>query len=125
MMLYETESLGVSALFWSHIVAIHLIATFAERVGDDIDTLAGWRKLFQQFQLAHLLIICDLCEAWSNWFWLCTGICTLVRIVGLQCVSKAVVSKADADGPRTECRRLVTWKLPNVDEHPPMVSRCR
>ena len=128
-MLSTSECMGVSALFWSHIIAVHSVATFAERVARDIDALASWRKLFQLFQLAYLLIICAICRTWSHWFWMCTSIVTLVRITMgfLQCVSiNKAVSKADDDEPRiigTECQAWVTLKLPA--EPSPKVSYCR
>ena len=109
-----TECLGDSALFWSHIVDVYSIATFGdERVGD-IDTLAGWRRISQQFQLAHhLLIICAICHTWSHWIWLFTSACTSVIMGLLQCVSsKASVSEAADDDPRTECCWVITRKLP-------------
>ena len=129
MLSTSSECMGVSALFWSHIIAVHSVATFAGRVGD-IDALASWRKLFQLFQLAHLLIICAICRTWSHWFWLCTSIVTLVRITMgfLQCVSinkNKAVSEADDDEPRiigTECQAWVTLKLPA--EPSPKVSYC-
>ena len=111
-------------MFWSHILALHSVTTFAERVGymTYMGThLAGWLKLFQ---LAHLLTICAICRVWSQWFWLCTSICTLVRIMGLQlqCVSESV-SKVD-DPPVTAekcdeaCCALVAWKVPAAETSP-------
>ena len=137
MLLSSECYLGDFVLFWSHIIAVHFVATFAERVvGDNnTETLAGWRKLFQRFQLAHLLIICAICRAWTQYFWLCTSICTLLRITGLlqHCVSKTSAvfhNKVMSEEPCV-ITRWHRWVIPSLlpwaelpASGPPSVRLC-